>query len=72
MNERLKQLMDGGFLAGDGETYRFAPASPERVAVVSELAIAYREYRVRMIALIYSSAGALKAFSDAFKIKPKE
>jgi len=72
VNQRTKQLVEDGFVARDGEILRFAPTSPEKVAIIPELAVAYREYRVRITELIYSRAGALKSFSDAFKLKPKE
>jgi hypothetical protein len=72
INQRIKQLLRAGLLVEADGGFRFAPASPEDAAVVRELAVAYREYRVRVIELIYSGAGPLKSFSDAFKIKPKE
>jgi predicted transcriptional regulator len=69
VSQRLKQLAEDRFLTKAGEIFRFAPAAPEKVAVISELANAYRLYRVRITELIYSRAGVLKTFSDAFKLR---
>jgi len=71
IQQSVRHLQAGGFLVEDGETFRYVPVSPT-APVIHELAKAYREYRVRIIAWIYSGSGALRAFSDAFKIKPKE
>jgi len=67
--QRVNQLTEEGLLAKDGEFFRFSPASPEKAAVVPELAVAYRKYRVRITELIYSRARVLKVFSDAFKLR---
>lgn len=72
VRQRLKQLLEDRFLMKDGEFFRFAPASPEKGEVISELAKAYSQYRVRITELIYSRAGVLKTFSDAFKFRQKE
>jgi hypothetical protein len=72
VNQRVQQLVEEGFLARNGDIFRFAPNSPEKAAVVPELLAAYRNYRVRITELIYSRAGVLKVFSDAFKLRPKE
>ena len=71
INERVKQLSGNGFLANEDGKFRYSPASPENAAAVHDLALAYPEYRVRIIELIYSRAGALESFSTAFKFKPK-
>jgi hypothetical protein len=72
VNQRIKQLTEDGFVARYGEILRLAAMPPERAAMIQELAPAYREYRVRITEMIYNRPGALKSFSDAFKLKFKE
>ncbi|HEX3857796.1 MAG TPA: hypothetical protein VHY30_10935 [Verrucomicrobiae bacterium] len=72
VTRRMKQLLNEGFLSNTGEFYRFDPSPPEIAADIPELIATYREYRVRVTELIYSRAGVLKNFSDAFKLKPTE
>lgn len=69
---RVRQLVESGFVAGDNEAFGLAFSAGERLEAILELTTAYRQYHVRVVELIYSRAGALKSFSDAFKIKPKE
>ena|ERR1700734_422358 len=70
--QRVKQLTEDGLLTKDGEIFRFAPTTAVKTGIISELSMAYGQYRVRITELIYSRAGVLKTFSDAFKFKPKE
>lgn len=72
VTQRMKSLLKDGFLNNTEEFYRFDPSPPEIAAAIPELIVTYREYRVRVTELIYSRAGVLKNFSDAFKFKTKE
>lgn len=71
IDQRLQKLLEGGCIAHEGETFRFAPASPEKAALWQKSTLAYRDYHVRVIELIYRRTDPLKDFSDAFKLKPK-
>lgn len=71
ISQRLQKLLEVGCITRNAETFCFAPASPEKAELCQKLALAYREYRVRVIELIYRRTDPLKDFSDAFRLKPK-
>lgn len=54
----------------DGATYRFDPARPEDAQTVAELAVIYRQRRVRVIEEIYSRPlHSVRSFAHAFRFK---
>lgn len=71
---RLAVLQLQGLLARtDGGAYRYAAAGTDTGALVSQLAVAYRERRVSVISLIASRPmDNVRAFSDAFRLKRED
>jgi hypothetical protein len=73
---RLNRLVAQGLVAcegpGDDCTYRYAPATPELGQLVDRLALMYKDYRVRIIDLIFSPPDRLRSFSDAFRLTKEE
>lgn len=72
VSQRLGQLIKEGFLTRSEGNFQRASLPAETMAAVQDLAVVYREYRVRVIELIYSQPRGLKSFSDAFKFKPED
>ena len=71
VQQRLKELQQGGLLAstGDGQV-RFAPGTAGLEASVAHLKEAYHERRIKVIEAIYNPRkDALQLFSDVFRIR---
>ncbi len=70
---RLEQLVEMGLASSNGAAeprYRFAPSTAELRSEVDALAAAYRQQRVAVINLIYSTPpDPLRSFADAFKLR---
>jgi len=54
----LGALAQRGLLAIDGESFRYAPASPELEASVDALAVAYSHHLVAVTELVHAKPGA--------------
>lgn len=71
--KRLTELQSINLLVVTDEPnllYRYSPGTGELDHTVSELAKAYKERRVTVIGLIFSSpSDKIRTFADAFKIK---
>ena len=71
--KRLAELQSINLLAATGGPsllYRYSPDTGELDRTVSELSKAYKERRVTVIGLIFSSpSDKIRTFADAFKIK---
>jgi DNA-binding IclR family transcriptional regulator len=66
----LAMLLRHGFVAKDGETFRFRPLTPELEETTRRLAACYRERRSAVIAAIFSRPSeAVRSFAEAFRIK---
>ncbi|HEY1922150.1 MAG TPA: hypothetical protein VGG44_05240 [Tepidisphaeraceae bacterium] len=62
----------GMLVAGDGADpkYRFQPSSPGLQETIDQVSVAYATHRVRVTTLIFAKPpGALRSFSDAFRIR---
>lgn len=57
-----------GLVRQEGDTIRYAPASPEIESAVEALAAAYNERPVTLIRMLYALAGSpIQSFADSFK-----
>jgi hypothetical protein len=74
--EKLERLAAHGLLAVRAtpqKTYRYAPQDEALATLTQAMADTYRERPVSVIRRIYEQpVDPLRAFADAFKIKPKE
>ena len=68
MAAALAELCKDGFLAREGEVYRYAPTS-DYEARVDALAKAYARQLIPITNLIHSKPRNIRAFSDAFKFR---
>ena len=75
LQEQLGELIKNGLVATQKSpepVYAYASAYPEQDHAVSELAEAYRNYRVSVINLIYSRpTEKIRTFADAFRLRPE-
>lgn len=74
---RLAALQTHGLLVVEGDgperKYRYAPSSPDRAGLVDRLAALYKERRVAVITLIYSTPpDQVQAFADAFRLRKEK
>ena len=66
----LAQLRERGFFDQTGETYRYAPESPELAAAVDDLATAYSRHLVAVTQLIHAKPSrSVREFADAFRLR---
>ena len=74
--KRLTDLTASGLAAvlpGDDPRYRYAPRDDAHRKLVDQMADAYRERRVAVVALIYSKPNdQVQAFADAFRLRRDE
>lgn len=75
--DEMKRLRHMGFVKSEGqppdELFWYEPSDEQVKRLLEGLAEAYRNYRVRVIDAIFApSQDALKQFSDAFSLKPRE
>jgi hypothetical protein len=63
LSGRFFEVRVGGALC-----YRFAPGNPDREQRVRELAMAYKERRTEVMALVLAGRAA-RRFADAFRLK---
>jgi hypothetical protein len=70
---QLEILRNRGIVAVDpsaSSEYKYQPGTTEQEHAVSQLSDLYRDRRVAVVSLIYSEdTKALRAFSDAFKLR---
>jgi|GEM_PF-273352 len=68
-----KQLQDAGLIVREGDTCRYAPASPTLDELCARLEAAYGERPVAVInAIVASPNDRLKSFADAFRFTKKD
>jgi hypothetical protein len=66
----LSVLEERGFLACDGQNYRYAPASSELEGTVDELVHAYTQHLVAVTQLVHAKPSAsVRQFADAFRLR---
>lgn len=66
----LDVMRDGGFVAPDGDGWRYAPADARRREAVDALDEAYRLHTREVLRFVFTRAGDdLRAFSDAFRVR---
>ncbi|HYC48425.1 MAG TPA: hypothetical protein VED01_23380 [Burkholderiales bacterium] len=66
----LSLFASRGLLAGDGESYRYAPVNEDLDAAVAGLARAYNERPVTLVRTIYAPKDdKIRSFADAFRLK---
>lgn len=66
----LAMLLRHGFVAREGDTFRFHPQTPELEQTTQRLAACYRERRTAVIAAIFSRPSeAVRSFAEAFRFK---
>ena len=59
-----------GLVAGDGESYRYAPVNEDLDAAVAALARVYNERPVTLVRTIYAPKDdKIRSFADAFRLK---
>lgn len=68
VNDCLAVLQRAGLIRGEGDGFRYAPASPTLTALCDELEAAYRERPVAVVNTITRRrSDALKGFADSFR-----
>lgn len=73
VQRRVEELTSDGILKNEDDTFQFSPKNISIAEAISEVAVAYRERRMRVIELIYSKASReIQCFTDAFKIRKEE
>lgn len=66
----LGVLEQRGFFSRDGESFRYAPASPELEATVDALAATYSHHLVAVTQLVHAKPSAgVRHFADAFRFR---
>jgi hypothetical protein len=66
----LAELTERGFFEREGETYRYAPESPELAGVIDDLAAAYGRHLVAVTQLIHSKPSqSVRDFANAFRLR---
>jgi hypothetical protein len=73
VRKALDELTEMKLLRREGANYRYSPATEETGRLVTDLAVAYRTRRIRVVELIYSpELDALREFQRAFRFRKKE
>lgn len=66
-------LQQRGVFAGDGESFRYAPASPELEATIDALAVAYSHHLVAVTQLVHAKPNAsVRHFAEAFRFRKEK
>jgi len=72
VEQRLENLVSSGFVVrveGPPVQYGFAPSTAEIAHMSDEIAGLYKNYRGRVIDIIYSPKDPMQSFSEAFRFK---
>ncbi len=78
VHERLNELEAQGLVesrSASTPVYQFSPSNPEASTVVADLALAYKERRVKVVQTIYSPPivpTAAEEFANAFKLRKEK
>jgi hypothetical protein len=68
----LPQLEAAGLVVGEGDAYRFAPASPALQELCGLLEQEYRERPVAVVDAIIAKPDKVQSLADAFRFKRKD
>lgn len=66
--ERLATMEETGLAVADGAGFRYR-RDGHSARTVDQLAVAYRERKTRVVALLYSGGSDAESFADAFRLK---
>jgi hypothetical protein len=70
--EVLSQLGAHGFVEGDADGCRYAPASQDLDRLAGLLADYYRRHLIPITELVHAKTRRIRQFADAFKLKKKD
>jgi hypothetical protein len=66
-------LQQRGVFAGNGESFRYAPASPELEATIDALAITYSRHLVAVTRLVHAKPSpGVRHFAEAFRFRKEK